>query len=374
MMKRLLAILVALGLIAPAAAQTISGGGLWIPSPHIGLVPTVTGTLTYLIDAASEKACLVFQAPKTGNLDRFDTGVTVGNSPDNGLRFSFQSVDATTGQPTGTILGATNNASVTYAHSVTTGWKSTNFTEVAAVTRGDVIAACVEIPSFTASDSVTVTRTAGISRVEGFPYGISTVSTKEGAYLPAIAIHYTDGYVSLGPQTFLGSDTTSNVAFKQDTGTADEWGMAFSLPFAFKLNAVHAFISIAAGANFDLVVYDSDGSTALATISHDGDITQGITGAQYTFFTQSELTLSANTTYRVAFKPSQTSANVTLQYMTFQSAALMSAMEGGSDFYMTSRLDAGGSWTDYNSGTFRRPLMALQITPVSSGGGPAPFF
>lgn len=348
------------------ALQSINGG-LWLPSPFIGSVPILNAN-TFLISASGQMAALIFQAPRTGNLDRFDFQCAVANSPDNGLRASFQSVSTTTGLPSGTLLGATNNAFVTYSHVVAAGWKSTNFGEVAAVTRGQLVAAVVDIPSFTASDSVTVFRTAGLARQEGFPYGISGASTKEVSYLPNIAVHYTDGYVSLGPQTNLGADTTAVISYNQGSATADEWGMAFTVPFPCKLNLIHVNMIAAAGADFNVVVYAADGTTVLATSPQDGDVTAGTSETQYTCFLQNELTLAANTLYRVTIQPS-TANNVQLRYWTFQSLALMNTLEGGSNLYMTSQLNTGGSWTDYNSGTFRRPAMALQLSALDDGAG-----
>jgi len=44
-------------------------------------------------------------------------------------------------------------------------------------------------------------------------------------------------------------------------------------------------------------------------------------------------------------------------------------MSGGDNFYMTSQLNQGGSWTDYNTGTFRRPKMSLHLTAMDNGVG-----
>lgn len=351
------------------ALQATKAGGFWFPEAAGMIIPTV-GNGTFIIDATGEQAALILRCPKAGTLDRFDFNIgAVGNSPDNGLRASFQGVSATTGLPSGTILGATNNAFVTYAHTVTTGWKSTNFGETVTVTRGQVIACVIDIPSFTASDSVSITGLEFWVNC-GLPYGVSATSTKRSDRLPIIGLHYTDGYVPLGP-SFPAILAATSVTYKVDTATADEWGLAFQVPFPCKLNQATALLGVQAGADFEVLLYDGNGTTVLDTVTHDGDVTQGVGTIAYHFTLAADVTLVANTVYRVTIRPTTTNT-VTFAYFTFNSADLMSTMPGGDNCYMTSQINQGGTWTDYNSGTFRRPRMSLHFTAfddaVSAGG------
>jgi len=70
-----------------------------------------------------------------------------------------------------------------------------------------------------------------------------------------------------------------------------------------------------AGADFEAVVYAADGTTVLATLAYDGDVTVGTTTTMYELELQSELTLAANTTYRATIRPT-TANNVALRYFT----------------------------------------------------------
>lgn len=351
------------------ALQTLESGGLWVPWPHwAGGFTRNTGG-TYRIDADGEFAALIFRCPRTGTLDRFDADIgTVTNSPDNGLRFSFQSVDATTGLPTGTILGATNDALTTYAHTVTTGWKSTNFNETVSVTRGDVVAAVINIPSFTAGDDVGVTSLGSMFAEQGFPYGVRVTSTKETSSQPVIIPHYTDGYIMSPPH--IGASNVATIPYNSGTTGADEWGLAFSLPFPAKIDRIHVSMAVAAGADFEVVLYDSDGTTVLGTSTHDGNITASASANTYIIELPSDVTLSANTTYRATIRPT-TANNVTLGYVTFESADLMATWAGGDNFWMTSQLNQGGTWTNYNNGTdgYRRPRIALHLSAFDDGAG-----
>ena len=128
------------------------------------------------------------------------------------------------------------------------------------------------------------------------------------------------------------------------------------------LNAVGLTITVVAGADFELVVYDA-ANNILSTTVHDGDVTGLTTQAGFTIPVQTELELAANTLYRVTVRPT-TANNISMQYMTFASLDLMDTAEGGRDWYMTSRLNQSGPWTDYNSGTFRRPHFSLNLTAL----------
>lgn len=347
--------------------QTILGGGLWAPPI---LTEIFESASTYVIDAAGEQVALIMRAPRAGVIDRFDFNIhAVGNSPDNGLRASLQTVDLTTGLPSGTILGATNNGFVTYAHTVTTGWKSTNFGETVTVTKGQLIALVIDIPSFTVGDSVTIKHVLS-AHVSGFPHGVSATATKNATAIPVIALHYTDGYAvsSVVAPPILAWVTAT---YASNTGTADEWGLAFSVPVPCALDAVAAYLTLNAGGDFEVILYDS-GDTPLATLSHDGDVAQGSSSRLYQFQLSTAVNLTANATYRLTIRPT-TTTNVSLIYWTFQSLELMNTMGLGTAGYMTSRLDQAGAWTDYNSGTFRKPAIFLNFSAfddgVSAGGG-----
>lgn len=350
------------------ALQTILGGGVWAPPLITEIFETGS---TYVIDATGEQVALILRCPRAGTLDRFDFNIhAVGNSPDNGLRASFQGVSATTGLPDGVVLGGTNNAFVTYAHAVTTGWKSTNFGETVTVTKGQLIACVIDIPSFTVGDSVTMKHVSLAGATPGFPYGVSAVSTKQTATTPIIGLHYTDGYflASLqGPPILAWASLT----YASNTGTADEWGLAFSVPVSCVLDAVAVWLAVAAGANFEVILYDA-ADVALVTLAHDGDVTGSTNTRLYQLQLPTAITLTAGATYRLTIRPT-TTTTLALIYWTFQSLDLLNTMGLGSSAYMTSRLDQAGAWTNYNSGTFRRPAIFLNFSQfddaVSAGGG-----
>jgi hypothetical protein len=343
------------------ALKTITGG-MWIPTCF---APVATDETVYVIDAAGEKAALIFECPQDGVLDRFDAHVAVvTNTPDN-LRFSFQGVSPT-GLPDGVILGATGNAFVNYATPVTAGWKSTNFGEPLTVTRGQKIAAVVDIPVFTLGDSVTLRCLTAQTSI--IPYGVSATSTRQSQNLLVVGLHYTTGYAIISPTLPAVSEITSVTITA--SSNPDEYALAFSFPGPFKINLAQFYANVDAGADFEVILYGADGATPLAPAqAYDGDQTGSTAPRNITSFLSSEVMGLANTVYRLAFRPTTSGANLGLYYAGFASLALMETRSGGASFFLSTRVNQGGAWTDHNSGTFRVPFYSLNVSALDDGAG-----
>ena len=61
--------------------------------------------------------------------------------------------------------------------------------------------------------------------------------------------------------------------------------------------------------------------------------------------------------------PQSSTVECQVYYDSFESAALMDALEFGSDWYLTSSTDGNLPWTDYNTigNGFRRPHFSLKL-------------
>lgn len=345
------------------ALQALNGG-LWIPMQK-ALGASALATNVYVMDATGEYVAMVIRAPKGGNLQGFECMVgAVGNVLDNGTTFSFQDVDLTTGLP-----DLVRDQFVTTAASTpaAAGWYNPgNFNATRAVSRGDLVAMVIENPTFTAGDSLSISHLlAAVSGLQGFPYGVNVTGTKQLQSVPVFALRYDDSTYG-----FLGSECwaiSSIGTWTANTGTTpDEVGLAFTLPFPARLSSVMFTGSVAASADWDIVLYDSS-SNVLATQSCDDDVT-GSTGSIFHSHTfDAAVELAGGSLYRVALKPT-TANSITLPYGVFNSLPLMDTVEGGQAFYGTSRTDAG-SWTNYNNGTdgYRRPRMYLRFDAFDDG-------
>lgn len=334
--------------------------------PH-GMWPNSTfsiNTNTYVMDASGEKAVLVFRVPKTGNIDRLAAVIAaVGNAPDNGLRFSLQNVQATDGQPDGTV---DENATVA-SGSVATGWLESGALSAArAVTRNDLLAAVIDFPTFVAGDSVTVQAMLFGTNIVNFPYGIANTS-KQAINYPQIFLRYDDAiWMSVHP---VLAPFTSVTTFSMNTGTTpDEAGVAFTPQFDCKLREAFIQTSIAAAADFDIVLYDS-GNNVLSTETYDGDVTGTTSGRHTHVYFDTDVELAAGSLYRLVVKAAAAAANVTLTYGVVPSQMFDTTI-GGTDYYATARTNAG-SWTNYNNGTdgYRKPGILLGFSHLDDGAG-----
>ena len=76
--------------------------------------------------------------------------------------------------------------------------------------------------------------------------------------------------------------------------------------------------------------------------------------------------MSADTTYRLAVKPT-TATNVSLYSFSVNAAAIMAAFVGGTQWYQSTRTDAG-AWTD---STTNCPFIGLHLSQLDDGAGAA---
>jgi hypothetical protein len=122
------------------AFQAFNGGFYW-PDPisTTNIARLLENELT--IDASGEKVAVVFVAPKTGNID--SVSFYVKTKTTNGtLTLTLETVSATNGQPTGTLVdtGATGTFSNTASNQVAT---VTFGATLPAVTKGTQYAAVI---------------------------------------------------------------------------------------------------------------------------------------------------------------------------------------------------------------------------------------
>lgn len=328
----------------------------------------------FTINAASDKVAFIVQCPKDGTLDGFEwRAATVGNNPDNGLRCSFQDLDATTGLPdgtqdqyrdiTGTISSNTwQNPGLITSDGTDGGSKRT-------VSSGEMLACVVEFVNFVASDSVSISAFSCLSSVVpgGCYIGNGTTGTynKTTSALPNILLKYNDGtygkfYLPIGPWSAVANTSFAN------SSTPDEIGMRLQVPIQCQVIGVWVRAAIANDA--DIVLYDNS-DVAQRTVSIDKDNQYSLT-ARMRFYYFDPYTLAANTTHRIILKPT-TTGGVTLGRLTIDSSSYLAALPTGAEWYETSRTDAG-AWTDTNT---NYPFMGLIVngyettTGGSSSGG-----
>lgn len=336
---------------------TIKGGGHRWPDYYQRFNSALGLGAAQVIGGAGEKSASVFSVPKTGTIDRviFKAGtVTTAQT----LRAGLQTVDATTGFPTGTAYGGmvagTQAAPATNTlYEVTLGTSAT-------ATRGDKIAMVVEFDA-TAGNLQIATQGCTRDLSTGFPYNClyTTAWAKQGDgnCVPIVGVRYSDGtYEFVG--SFLASVVTSTTF--NSGSAADEIGNKITLNDAVRTNGFW-WIGTASG-DFDAVLYDA-ANNVVASVSVDKDL-QRANGTASLFnlpwTAAAELPIG---TYRLVIKPT-TTTNVSLVEYTVLNNAMLDSNPGGSDMVKTTRVDAG-AWTDTT--TAQVAFLGLLIDQFDNG-------
>lgn len=334
------------------ALQTFSYGA-W-PA----LVP-LTATASQGMTASGHKRGSIWRAGHSGNIHKlhFQMGtVTTGDT----LKVSLQDVSLTTGEPDNSI---DQSGTVVVADGDDNAWKSVTLGADRTVTQGDLLACVFEFNSYVAGNlNILRDSTANITIV---PHCVSdtTGSWAKQSNLPLLAVEYSDG--NFYTQGMLSPGSSAIVSVASNTAGADEYGSYFSFPFPVRVTGAGFFGAMEG--DLDIVLYDSDGTSVLATASLDASVQSTSTAVRIreTFFPSSP-TLAANTAYRVALKPTTTTA-VSIHVVSLFSAAAGGQFPGGTAVQLTKRVDAG-SWTQVDT---QRCLIWLLLDQADDGAGGA---
>lgn len=326
------------------------------------IIPDFRASVTfqsYLLDAAGEKKAFIVAVPKTGTILKagFKTGTVT--TPQT-LRISLQTVDAATGNPTGTLYGGSaagtqaSPASNTY-YTVTLGTGATSV-------KGDIIAVVIEFDSTVGNLNIDTVSTIYSN---SFPYcNHYTASWTKNSSIPLTALEYSDGsYADCGCSPI----TAWSYPGWNSGSTPDERALRFQFPFPCRLKG--AWFRGSVSGDMEVVLYS--GTTALATISIDKDQTYS-SGRYNKFYFNTPYNLAANTVYRLSLKPTTVTSISAFTEMSFASQTVLDSIDGGQEFYYSYRTDAG-AWTDDATKRYFMGLICDQFddgTAVGGGGIP----
>ena len=346
-------------------------GGLWLPSIPLGFANGTPGFSSLVIDAANEAVSNIFYAPFTGNLRKvhFHTNtVTTGATVD----VRVETVDLTTGDPTGTLFGTTTNGSVVIADSDDNVIKTATLTADAAVTKGTSLLGISIVNPAASFGNMQIAFFNEDTNNHAFPYGDHFTAAWAKQAAPIVMAIEDDGGVIYSVEGLRFLNTVTSTAFNSGS-TPDVWGIRFKFPFKCKVDGAWAHTAVASTADVTFKLYDSDGVSVIGTADLDPQVRQSLSGRGLRFpFTNDEPTLNADTFYYLGIEPS-TANSATVYRYALPSEASMSAWPLGNNCHVASAKNptGTGSWTHYNNGTdgYERMPIGLHISQVDDGTG-----
>ena len=342
-------------------SMTAFGGIMELPKLIYG-VGMQSGAI---LDAANEYVSFIIKFPKSGTLKKigFHTGtVTTADT----INVRIETVSDSDGLPTGTLYDANGTGSQADPEAQTVYWVPINGSSGISVTKGDIVAIKFLLDYVDGNLVIWyVVSNFNITNHASFPYVVTYLggaSSKVVSMALPLALEY-DGEIVPLPNAFLHAAAAADT-FKSDS-TPNHRGLAITPPFACRAVGVWAYLDIDAAA--DLVLFGSDGATALQTISLPDPDIRGSTSAapQYYLFTTAQ-NLVKGSKYRIVLRPA-TTTNVSGQYNSFTDDGALKAIDqmplGQSAVYTTCNGTPANeaSWTDDAT---KRACMGLLIDAV----------
>lgn len=326
------------------------------------MAPVMNGGLnTSNMNASGIYVGNVFAASKTGSIDR----VLIPNSSITGSPPVYEvRIEAlgSTMNPSGTLWSTTTNGTYT----PTNGTVATvTLTSSASVTKGDLYAVCIRYSSGTidASNfmsvlaSINTTFSNGTWQVPAFVSSTNSGSswTRTADLAPSLCPLYTDGDAEIGQ---YGIISTTTLIFR--TTTVTHIGCKFVAPMSCEcVGALYGWGQASTQARTLKLLDTSDNLLA----SKNGT-TQNNTAQPGIVLFATPYTISAGTTYRLAFEATTTTSQSVLRYSSLSSNCRLASF---GECYHTEK--QSGSWTDYTDGA--PTIVPLFASPSSSGSSVA---
>lgn len=341
------------------------------PPIHPTAIPPAVAT-TLLIDATGEK--VGFIGP-VWNKDRATKNITkvgfrfgaVTKAGGSGLTLSLQTVDLANGPPgrpdeTQDQTVAIANGDAAFASN--TWYQTAALSAARTVAFGEMLGIVIEYDGGgrLGADSVVISASSSIG--SGAKSNVGSPALKTGGtwahadVVSNVVLEFDDGTFGtlLDSYPYSGITTTAY----NSGSAADEFALEFTVPVQMKVDGAWVPVIAAAGADFDVVLYQ--GTTALATASVDANTVVGNTVARPSRVLFAEQVLSPGNTYRLAVKPT-TANNVTIYDFVVSDANHLQAWPLGTSAYLATRVDAG-DWTPVAT---RRPFLGLYLSAVLAG-------
>lgn len=341
-------------------------GTVAIPQPRLGNFESVLNNATVALDATTDRAALIFKVPNTTTISTvgFNIAAVAGPSGSMDMDVRLETVDATTGDPSGTLWATDTNAAVTINFNDDNKYIEVTLTASASVTQGQDIAIVLNPLSFTTVTSVQIIQCGVGDLREASTYtdlnngGAGYVKNSSNIMSAAIG----DGTTYYPIVGTLPWNSVTTTTFNSGS-TITRRALKFQIPF--KVRCIGAYIEMDFDGDTNVNLYDSDGSTVLASTSLDSSI-DAITGfGVYYIRFDASVTLSINTNYYLSIEPSTVTSMSVYQWNVASPATntLLDASPGGKNFILSTY---DGTWTDTNTS---QPFMGILVDQFDDGAG-----
>lgn len=349
------------------AQQNIPG---WMFLPFEGAltnnVPVFVGT-TYVLDSTGDKVGVVFYAPKAGDISKISFPTrTVTTGADVDVR--IETVDMTTGNPSGTLWATNTNVTQTILSSDDNTTFTVTLTANATVARGDVVAVVI---SMSGAGNMQIATASNLLFSLGVPYALfhnGTSWSKQDQPLPFFGVEYSDGsYAPIPHLCPISAITNYNPS---SSTNPNHYALRFRLPFPATVWGAWIAADLDKDSSLLLVADNWDGTTgaALDQVSFDPDVRRVAAITRfYVPFDSGAVTLAANTTYRLVFRPDSTAASA-IYTISVGDANRWGQFSAGTAFYLSTANNPNDS-TDWTDTTTERPLWGLLLGGADDATG-----
>lgn len=365
------------------AIVEIPGGGFFVPPPVAWSESGVPAFETYTLDTTTRKFAVIFRAPRSCTLDKFEFGLrTVTQAPVDGLKVSFQDVSG--GEPNGTATyyrvynGAMTTNSWIDPDTITDDGTDNGNKKV--VSRGDLVACVIEFVSFDTGDDIDIAVLAASQYAIKGAYVITANgggTWTKGDGIPCIALARTDfevidetssGYFAV-PNTYPVYDI--EIVDVQEGGDPEGKGLLFQFPVPVRIGGGYVFVSPLV--DFDIVLYDVEDDYSemeRVNITLDDYFPNGDNLDYIEFrFTDDHL-IGANKPYILSIEPTDNSDVVTIKILWSYDLYRAQCFPFGSNWFLSgSKVE--GVWVGDGLKNLL-PLFGLLVTGTdqdTSGGG-----
>ena len=328
------------------------------------------------LDADGEKAAYILQTKAALTLRKVGFYVSAWTQCTNGLTVRVETVDAATGDPSGTLWNSPTNTTYQDIAVGAVGYYEVTLAADAVIAAGTVFAIVIQFKTFATGNSLAVQLSATTGQSARFPYAdaYAAAAWAKSAQTPLVYLEDSAAAVVRLPGVWPPHPSSSSSSAIGNDHSPDEYALLFRLPWAVRCSGFWASLDLDDDVTMKLLSCPNQadltvqtGESTLATLTLDKDLRGALTAGGHEYFWTTPVELAANTWYRLSWAP--TSATHTTCYQrAVYAAAQMAALDFGVNMYECSRTDAG-AWTLTPT---RRPLFGLlvdQLDLAAGGGG-----